>query len=160
MLQFNFKIAKKRGFSKHSSWLSLATRIESHLEDTFIDQRRCTDNAHWSYNFLLRCCIWGAIFLRTRRWWRWDWIANPWKEGAVWEKDNRMASAWGTILNEPKYKRIYKDWRKHYVVLHTRNQGKCADTSKTRCWSSLEKLKTENTGPAIWWTAINNRQTI
>ena len=27
----------------------------------------------------------------------------------------------GTILNKTKYQTIYKDWRKHYVVLHQQN---------------------------------------
>ena len=55
---------------------------------------------------------------------------NPWKGSTISEKGNRMGSTWGTILNEAKDKGSYKDWRMQYVVLHTRNQGKCTDTSR------------------------------
>ena len=37
------------------------------------------------------------------------------------KKGSRMGSKPRTILNEAKYQRIHKDWRKHYVVLHQRN---------------------------------------
>ena len=42
-------------------------------------------------------------------------------ERTISEKGSRMGSQPGTILNEAKYQRIYKDRRKHYVVLHQRN---------------------------------------
>ena len=63
-------------------------------------------------------------------------------------KRQENGSTWGTIRKEAKYGRIYKDWRKHYVVLFTRNQVKRTDTSRTRCGSSLLKnLKLKILGP-------------
>ena len=46
---------------------------------------------------------------------------NPTTKKAISEKGSTMGSKPGTILNEAKYQRIYKDRRKHYVVLHQRN---------------------------------------
>ena len=85
---------------------------------------------------------------------------KPLKGKTISEKGNRLGSTWGTIFNEAKYQRIYKDWRKRYVVLHTQNQSKCTDTGRTWCRSSLEKLKTQNTWPAIWRSDFKNRQAI
>ena len=89
-------------FSNYSSWLSRAIRIEIHGEGPSQDQGRCTNNAHWGHNILLRCCRLRAILLRTSRWWRRDWRTNPWRERAISEKGNIMGSTWGTILNEAK----------------------------------------------------------
>ena len=127
--------------SKHSSWLSVAIRIERHGEDPSQDPGRCTNNAHWGHNIILRCCRWRAILYRTNRWGKRDWRTNPWEETAIWKKRNRMGSTRGTILNEAKYKRNYKYWRKHNDVLHTRNQSKCTDTSSTRFRSCHKKTK-------------------
>ena len=56
---------------------------------------------------------------------------------------------------KPSHRKIRKDWRKHYVVLHKRNQNKCTNTSGTRYRSSLEEYKT-----CITWPAMDNRQTM
>ena len=52
-----------------------------------------------------------------------------------------MDSKWGTNLVENSCERIYKDRRKHYVVVHERNQGKCANTSTETCEFGLKSLK-------------------
>ena len=145
MLQFNFKIAHIAGSVNTAADFLSQLELKVTEKIRLKIRLRCTNNAHWEHNILLRCCRWRAIFLYTDRWWRWDWRTNPWKERTISEKGNRMGSTWGTILNEAKYERIYKDWQKHYVVLHTRNQGKCTDTSRTRCRSGPENLKTQNT---------------
>ena len=63
-------------------------------------------------------------------------------------KSNRKGSKRETFLNEAKYQWICKDRRKHYVVLHEREQSKCTDMSRTRCRSSLGDFKTQKTLPA------------
>ena len=88
-----------RWFNKHSSWLSLAIRIESYGEDSSQNQGRCTNNAHWGHNILLRHCRSRAILFRTNRWWRRDWGTNRWEERPLSKKGNRTGSTWGTILN-------------------------------------------------------------
>ena len=63
------------------------------------------------------------------------------------KKDSRMCNKSGTILNEAKYQRIHKDRRKHYVVFLPWNQSKCTNTKRTRCRSSTNEPKTQNTRP-------------
>ena len=155
-----FQNSTFRWFSQHSNWLFLQTRTESHGEDLPQNPGGCTNNAHWGHKILLRCCKWRAILLHTDRWWRRDWKTNPWRKRAITEKGNRMGSTKGTIFNEAKYQIFHKGWRKPYVVHHTRNQSKCTDTSRTRCRSSLEKVKTQKVWPATWRSAIHNRQTV
>ena len=46
---------------------------------------------------------------------------NPTKETTISEKCRRMGNKPGTILIEAKCQGIYKDLRKHYVVLHQWN---------------------------------------
>ena len=70
---------------------------------------------------------------------------DPSTEKALSEKGNRMCRKSGTILDDAKYQRVRKDWRKHYVVFHQWNQGKCMNTSRERCWFSTEESKTQNT---------------
>ena len=67
------------------------------------------------------------------------------------------------MRNRLKWSQVSKNsqnWRKHYVVLHKRNQGKCTDMSRTRCRSRREEFKSWKTCPIKWGSAINNRQTI
>ena len=73
---------------------------------------------------------------------------KPTKEREISQKYKRKGSTWGTILNVAEYQTIHKDWRKHDVVLYKRNQGKCTDTSRTRCQCRLEEFKTQNIWPA------------
>ena len=61
-------------------------------------------------------------------------------------KSKKTGSTRGTILNEAKFWRIYKDWRKRYVVLHTWNQGKCTNTSRTGSRHNLGRPKTQILG--------------
>ena len=70
------------------------------------------------------------------------------KEAIKWVEHEEPSSM------KPSIKEVTK------VVLHTQNQGKCTDTSRTRRRFSLEKLKTQNTWPVIRQSAINKRQLI
>ena len=76
------------------------------------------------------------------------------------KKSNRLGSKSRTILNKTKNQRVHKDRRKHYVVVHKWNQGKCTNTSRARCRSRAEKCKTQNTSPTTRRCANDNRQTI
>ena len=69
-----------------------------------------------------------------------------------------MNSTSGIILKESQYQRIHKD--RHYVVFHQWKHCEGTNTSRTKCRSSLEEYEYENTWPAAWRSAINNRQTI
>ena len=113
-------------------------RIKSHGEDPSQDQGGCTSNTHCSHNILFRCCRRRAVFLHTNRWSRWNQRTDPTKKTISW-KSSRMGSQPGTILIEAKYQRIHKDRRKHYCVLPSWNQGKCQNTSRARCRSSVEE---------------------
>ena len=67
----------------------------------------------------------------------------------VSEKGNRRGSTCGIILNEAKYKILYKHQRKHFVVLHERNQGKCTDTSGTNFRSILKNRNIKRLGQPL-----------
>ena len=58
-----------------------------------------------------------------------------------------MSNKPGTILIEAKHQGIYKDRRKHYVVLHQWNESKRMNTSRATCRSSIEEPQTQNTWP-------------
>ena len=155
VLQFNFKIA-----AKHSSWFPFTIRIESQGEDPSQDQGRCTNNTHWSHNILFRCYRWRTVFLHANRWSRWNRRTDPTKERAISQESRRMGSQSGTTLNEAKYQRIHKDWRKHYVVFPSWNQSKRENTSGARFRYSFEEPEPQNTWPSTRWCAIDNGQTI
>ena len=155
-----FQISTYRWFSQHSSRISFQTWIESLGENLSQNPERCTNNASWGHNILLRCCWRRTILFHTGRCWRLDWRTKLWKEKAISEKADRMGSTWETILSEANYQRIHKDWRKHYVALHKRNRGNCTATSKKRCRSVLRKFRTPNIWSNTWRSAIDNRQNI
>ena len=158
VLQFNFKIAHIAGaVNTAADFLSrLEVKVIENIRLKIREVSSPTSNVQW----VTTSSPDVAILLHTAGWWKWDRKANPRKETEISGKGNKKGRTWGTILKEPKYQRSHKDWRKHYVSLHIRNQGNCTDTSRTRCWSSLEESKTQNTWPATRRCAINNRKMI
>ena len=158
MLQFNFKKAHNVG--SVNTAVEFVARLELNSRRRSVSKSRMYKQRPLRSQHPLRCCRRRTILLHTDGWWKWDWRTNPRKERETSVKGNRMCCTWGTILSEAKYQSFNKDWRKHYVVLHKQNQGKCTDKNRTRCRSSLQEYKTENTRPATWRSAIENRQTI
>ena len=53
--------------------------------------------------------------------------------------------------------KIYKDRRKHYVVLHEWNQGNCTNTSIARCRSCVEEDERERPMPTTCWSVNGDR---
>ena len=122
-----------RWLSQQSSWLYLQIIIGSQRENQAQNPWRCTKKVHWVTKSSPDSSLHSwMVKIRLK--------SKPWKRRRNLGKGKRMGSTRENILSEHEYQRIHKDWRKHYVVLQKRNQGKCTHTSRTRCWYSLEKF--------------------
>ena len=159
VLQFNFKIAHIGGLVDTAP--DFLSRLEMKVtEKIHLKTGRMYKQHPWGENIFLRCFAWKTIFLHATRRSKWNWKTDLATERTISEKSSRMGNISGTNLNEAKYQRIHKTRRKHYVVSHQENRSNCTNTSRVRCWSSIEESKTQNTWPTTWWCALDNRQTI
>ena len=67
----------------------------------------------------------------------------------------RMGSKWEVILIENYWQRVHRDWRKHSVVFHDRNQSKCTNMSRAKRRSSNKDFEAQNTGPTPRWSTTD-----
>ena len=141
-----------RRFSQPCNWPFLQTGTQSHGEDTSQNPGRYPNKTHWGDHIFLGCRWWRTIFLHTSGQWGWVRKANTWTKRTISTKCEAVISKWGITLLENKCGRIYKDRRKHYVVFHEWNQGKCENTSRASCRSGLEEPKIEISRPTTHMT--------
>ena len=141
VLQFIFKMAHNCWFSQRIGRFSPHTGTQSHGEDTSQNPGRYPNNTHRSEHIFFGRRRWITIFLDTSRQKRRNRTTNPWKKRGIHIKCETMGSKWGNTPLENKCERISKDRRKHYVVFHKWNQGKCKNTSGAGCRSLLENMK-------------------
>ena len=147
-------------FSQHCDWFSLQTKTQSHAEDTSQNPGRHPNNTYRGDHLFLGCRWWRTILLHKSRQLRRVRRTNPWAEKTIQKKCEAMDSKQWTILLENKCERVHKDRRKHYVVFHEQNQGKCTNTSIARCRFYVEEYATENPRPSIWWSVNDDRHTV
>ena len=72
------------------------------------------------------------------------------RKKTIQTKCKAIRSKWRTMLLENKCERIYKDRRKHYVVIHEWNRGKSTNTSRARFQSCFEENETDISRPTTW----------
>ena len=128
VLQFNFKIAHIAGSVKFAADFLPRLKLEV-IEKICIKVREDIQKTHIEVTASSSDAADGDhFFFHTSRQQRRVRRTNPWTKKRIQTKCEAMGSEWGTILLEDKCERIYKDRRKHNVVFHKWNQGKCTNT--------------------------------